>query len=702
MYFWFFIAILTTLGCLTPSNQIATPTPIEENQNPLLEKLVDNDENDLRENVDDVATVDNDGSSRPFVDSEDVVVAVQDLETLNQLTQTHSFGALLPTTEEALLPTERVSTKWLYENHDGYRNIATHIQKRIDAISTDIERDLIIELKDALQYPAGNVGRRLDNRWFQSDIAFFELIGVINRLDKKDFYNTCGEIRFVYRLAYQNDSGASSRLPLTMNVVMVPTETNCIEVASQWIRPKDTTDDTWLLNNALNTENLEFKHLELNAQIVRFPSGLETEFAGQALYLLRVYGLDTSKTPLQVLNLPLENSPNVQALTKDAVLKASFVDWINRNTTDIDNGTHLIPDQYLATEALSYSTLGIHRQANKAFDVLFDDETMLQLQEPTGTLQWINSKESVVDRLNNSSCIGCHQASTTAGFHFLGTENPDISGVTNRLTLPFSAHFHRETSRRRQQLTQFINGETEQTFRPHSLAPNTDHVETNHSCILPEHQKDFQENAQWTCKENETCEQVVESNIGIQFGQCMPTKSDLLSGNTCRTGTITNRSTTSSGVFNLHAYKDTFTQQQRYSLAEGKSFTYDSLNCRPTRIGVPLGRAYRKCTPEERAFKPQQSNVTNPEICAVVGGSQFDSCVEKDFHKCLDTIVARGMVDSCHLNRFCREDYICQTLPYQLQGVDTEMGKAIVESGVGFCTPTYFVFQLRLDGHPIP
>jgi len=68
----------------------------------------------------------------------------------------------------------------------------------------------------------------------------------------------------------------------------------------------------------------------------------------------------------------------------------------------------------------------------------------------------------------------------------------------------------------------------------------------------------------------------------------------------------------------------------------------------------------------------------------------------------LDSIVARGMVDSCHAGRFCREDYICQVLPYQLNGVDTDKGKAISDAGVGFCTPTYFVFQLRLDGHPIP
>ena len=38
----------------------------------------------------------------------------------------------------------------------------------------------------------------------------------------------------------------------------------------------------------------------------------------------------------------------------------------------------------------------------------------------------------------------------------------------------------------------------------------------------------------------------------------------------------------------------------------------------------------------------------------------------------------------------------------QLDGVDDEAGRALAEAGIGFCTPTYFLFQLRLDGHPVP
>ncbi|MEC8380332.1 MAG: hypothetical protein VXZ96_08420 [Myxococcota bacterium] len=641
------------------------------------------------------------------ISKNDLVLAVQDRTTLTSLESSFSFAELLPQDTQVPLPEGRTSTAWLTDNHSGYRQFANHLVGRIDTIAKEIDRDLVIELHEALKYPAGNVGRRFDNRWFDSQIGFIQLVGIVNRLDKKDFYlgDSCGEIRFVYRLAYQNDTGASSRLPLTMNIVMESTDTDCAVAARRWVKPKDLTADQeidWLRNTALDSTAYRFKQLELNAQIVRFPSGLETEFAGQALYLLRVYGYRPEGESLTLTEVPLENTPDVQKLKSETSLKTDLFSWISKNIEAIDQGTYLIPSPYLATEALSYSTLGINRLANKPFDVLFDSDGFDALPEPDGDLQWLKSKASLIDRLNNGSCVGCHQASTTAGFHFLGEDDPEISGVTNRLALPFSAHFDRELDRRRTQLTSLINGETEDTFRPHSLAPDTAVVPTNHSCILPNHLGDFQASAQWQCAPDETCEAVVDTSAGLQFGQCMPDKAALLSGQTCRTGQITESQKQSQGVFNLHAYADTFVQQQRYDLLDNKTFTYDSFNCRPTRIGVPLGRTYRRCTDDERSFGPQASNPQHPEICAVVGGAKFDSCVEKDFHSCLDSIVARGMVDSCHADRFCREDYICQAMPHQLKGVDSEKGKALSDAGVGFCTPTYFVFQLRLDGHPVP
>ena len=40
------------------------------------------------------------------------------------------------------------------------------------------------------------------------------------------------------------------------------------------------------------------------------------------------------------------------------------------------------------------------------------------------------------------------------------------------------------------------------------------------------------------------------------------------------------------------------------------------------------------------------------------------------------------MVDSCHKDDFCREDYICQAMPYQLKGVDSTRGKEIYDKGI--------------------
>jgi hypothetical protein len=87
--------------------------------------------------------------SQPTVSPEDITVAIQDIDVLKELENTHSFAQLLPHLQNTTM--KGVSTKWLYDNHQGYRLIAEHVKGRIDTISSDIQRDLIIELKDALK-----------------------------------------------------------------------------------------------------------------------------------------------------------------------------------------------------------------------------------------------------------------------------------------------------------------------------------------------------------------------------------------------------------------------------------------------------------------------------------------------------------------------------------------------------------------------
>jgi hypothetical protein len=643
-----------------------------------------------------------------IISPNEIITEVIDREILNSFEKDYGFSPMMLKLNDQAELTEftnqRNTNNWTIQNSPHYSLLTAHLSDRIKHITEQVKRPLITELKDALAYPAGNVGRQFDNRWFESDIAHFQLAGIINRLDKSDF-NTgldCGEIRFVYRLGYLTKDGIGSQLPLTLNLVFEEPLGECSQAIKYWIKPKEGKETTfeWLKDDALNLSRLRLKQIEVNAQIIRFPSGLETEFAGQAIYLLRVYGFDQSDGEYQLKEVPLENTPDVVRLQKEPEIKERLINWIGQNTKSIDLGVYKIPDEYLTVEALSYSTLGINRSANKPFDALFQPEDFKAIPKHT---RWINSNEALIDRLNNGSCMGCHQASTTAGFHFLGPDDPQVVGITNRLELPFSSHFNEELLRRKEQLSDRLSGIVEPSFRPHSLATPSKDPKSNDNCIPEEQRQLFKDTSDWSCKEKESC-QVTVNNMGsgVHFGQCIPLVENIESGQVCKTGTVQKSPHKQEERFNLHSYDDIFIQAPLFPALEDNRINPETYTCRPTRIGVPLGRTYRKCAPQEITDILSSSEPPSEEICAIVGGAKFDSCVEVNFHDCLDSIVSRGVLDSCHMGRFCREDYICQELPYQLKGIDDERGRAIQEAGIGFCTPTYFVFQLRLDGHPTP
>ncbi|MCP4807588.1 MAG: hypothetical protein GY913_10320 [Proteobacteria bacterium] len=528
---------------------------------------------------------------------------------------------------------------------------ARDVQTAVDRV----DRDLVVELADAKNWPAGNVGRAFDVRWLASPAADFQLVGVVNRLDRRDVTGGCGELRLLYRLYYDVD-GASSRLPFTVNVVKTMPPDDCRTTALEWVDGPP--DEAWI--RALPTERVE-----VNIQAVRFPSGVETEFAGQAMYVLRVYELDGTPRAL-------ENTP-------ETVDSSALIQWISQSPDAIANGTHLLPTELSATEALSWSTLGVNRLANKPFDAALDVSPLVSAE--------------TIERLNGGTCMGCHQGQSTAGFHFLGHDDPDVSGITNRLAVPFSPHYAMERERRRTYVAAVASGQEPDTLRIHPMTVEGP-VGVNRPCL----DGDLGYPADWSCEEGLTCTVVAaDPNASIQFGQCLPPE-PTTAGQTCRSGTIA--SDTYGEPFNARSYRDTLAASQIWDLPQDKSFTTDSLNCRPTVIGVPLGRTYRSCTTEERTLESVTADST--ELCAVVGGSRFDKCVEEDFHSCLAGIVARGVIDLCHADQPCREDYICQALPYQLDSVPTEAGQALADQGIGFCTPTYFLFQLRLDGHPVP
>ena len=655
----------------------------------------------------------------PAVSPNDVRTLVVDRPTLDALEAPAlgwSFGAILARASgEAAPPTARPDLAWMHGNVGAWRVLGSRLGRDIDAVIDPIERPLVTELSEALRYPAGNVGRRLDLRWLQSPDAHAALAGVVNRLDRRDLHDgpSCGEVRLVYRLAYTQDRAdgppVGSRLPLTLNVVLVPTETaDCAAVARRWAHLPDGPALAQRLADG-PLQDLQLDRIEVNAQVVRFPSGLATEFAGQALYLLRAYRLDEAEGGLAAVAVPLENTPDVTRLRADPALRAELTAWLGENIADIDRGTYRIPERFLTDTALSWSTLGVNRGANHPFSAVYLDQ-LDTLPDPGGTagLRFVASRRGLLERLDNGTCTGCHQAGSTAGFHLLGPDG-ETAGVTNRLASPISPHLAEERHRRRTTTAAIASGTAPDRHRAHALQPNFGMkgyiaVGANQPCLPEAHRGDLQPAAAWGCASGTCAVVAADPSAAINWGQCMPAEADMRAGQTCRQGAIRTRAARESGAFNQHAYADQVDLSQRWDLPEDKTFAADAYNCRPTVIGVPLGRTYRRCTAEERDLTAVRGALGGlaPDICAVVGGSTFDRCVEQDFHACLEQIVGRGMVATCSPDLPCREDMICQSLPWQLDGVPDAEGRALAEAGVGFCTPTYFLFQLRLDGHPVP
>jgi hypothetical protein len=64
----------------------------------------------------------------------------------------------------------------------------------------------------------------------------------------------------------------------------------------------------------------------------------------------------------------------------------------------------------------------------------------------------------------------------------------------------------------------------------------------------------------------------------------------------------------------------------------------------------------------------------------------FNNCLARNtpFPRCLAEHVEPAGLRACSEDAPCRDDYICARTP----------------SGNGACIPPYFLFQLRVDGHP--
>lgn len=612
----------------------------------------------------------------------------------------------------------------------------------------------------------GDEPRYFDYRWLYSPFAQFKLIALVNRIDKMDFYpNTCGEVRFIFRLMYKTAHRKSS-LPFFINMVFSYPQQNCRTLASTWLIPASTKNKAndlakHLKENSL--QNLQFKQMEINFQSLRFTSGYMHDFGGQAMYMQRVF----IKSKNKFIPTVLENTPDVLAIEENPTLVQDFVQYLKQddNLMKLDQGTLNIQfnENFLAKRSISWSTLGRSRTANKPYRKIFAKHQDLLHSIDISQLNYIKSHDALLERLDNLTCMGCHQMGGMAGFHMHGESSKDYSHHFNQQALAFSPHVIAEHVRRKAYLNNLIQNKTVHRFRPHSSQNVVDWATT--TALVPEHtapgikslcilnNTHFKQMstscAPFQGQETVCMPTITQNNQPNLFGECVLKESgddfrQHFAGSVCWQGELNQNLTLPndriSPTYNFYAFQDKWKLLKPVHSQRGENTQSMRYSCGTPQGGTPLGRKSRPCTPEEENFTildHLHPNTTSKqthrtldlknfpaELCANQGGNGFDRCAAAgDAGQCLSNRVARAMLDSCSWDRPCREDYICQKFPdYHLisdkdygrvrlskkvnasspKNIDQTMLKQLQDNDIGFCVPTYFLFNLRVDGHPNP
>lgn len=498
--------------------------------------------------------------------------------------------------------------------------------------------------------------RLFDKRWLTSPYSKYELVGIIHRPDRAAFApEHCGELRFIYRLAYKTapPKARYSRLPMTVNAVFYLKREGgtCSANAKKWQRIQDLprAGAVASLRKGLGIDDL--KSIEVNLQIVRWPSTVRPDFGGYAEYLLRAFKVQNNA----LVALPLENTPDVEKVLRTPELKAELLAWLKtpENLKRVDRGVAVLPEKFLATKAISVALQGPHRLANAPFTRIFSDSELAGVD--VSNTRMIKSRHGLLRRLNDLSCVGCHQGRTVAGFHFLGRDRIGTIAV-NSIAVSASGHFFSEQGSRAEILNTFLSGKAESEVRDFSVRSRNEKGTAGAHCGLGD--PAF---ASWTCASGFSCVRTIVDDRVSRTGICQPRAS--VAGSACRVAKIT------------HASDPLKDKMAKVASIECRSGQF----CEEVAPGFPSGMCSGGC----RGLKPG-------EICGKIAILQpFNDCLgrgAKPFDSCLSENVRPGALQECGEARLCRDDYIC----------------ASVDGGKGACIPPYFLFQLRLDGHPKP
>src|ERR1700686_1614801 len=247
------------------------------------------------------------------------------------------------------------------------------------AIDAEFER-YIARHKASLPNETTGVGDGFDFQLFDrvqlySSDTRFVLAGIVNRMDRAYASEaSCGEIRLIYRLTrigapVIGENAVSPRLPMTLNLVLKAkgslgidhsgTAITCAEIARRWLAAGDLSLTGSALAEKLLAkdgpldliapENID--RIETNLQIAHAPKSAVRDFRTD--YLLKVFDYSAQSRTFE--QAPMENQIDRDRILADDNLKRDFKKWLldPKHFGELDRGTILIPEKFLATGAIA-------------------------------------------------------------------------------------------------------------------------------------------------------------------------------------------------------------------------------------------------------------------------------------------------------------------------------------------------------------
>jgi hypothetical protein len=373
------------------------------------------------------------------------------------------------------------------------------------ALDDDFERYLARH-KASLPNETIGVGLSYDWQLFDRDLLYsartrFVLAGIVNRMDRAYVSpETCGEVRLIYRLtrldeAPVGETANSPRLPMTLNVILrakgdkaAASRLTCKEIAQHWLASAGWPETGADLANRLMSPGgpLEFVELadidriETNLQIAHAPKSAVRDFRTD--YLMKVFRYNAQARAFE--ESPMENQIDRERILSDDKLKADFRTWLldPKNFGELDRGTILIPDEFLAKSVIAPTPVGfVSSDLQPAFGlvqgegdhpVFTEKDVVGVLEKSAATLQNIQSVAGFARRLNDVGCGGCHQTRGIGGFHFPGVDWM-AAKPSNATVVPASPHFFCDQVRRRDILAALSEGRPPDFSRGFASRPQT-------------------------------------------------------------------------------------------------------------------------------------------------------------------------------------------------------------------------------------